>query len=193
MSAGLLTILLSIGITSPLATSPFWRIGLDGYPQQHAFQVLMNCLIGNPQSPYSHFCENAIAERVVLGSIEMRIAVDLDGELGRCAIEIDYVSGDYLLPPEMESAKSVVSERVPQDFLLRRHPVAQISCELQLLASHELVSGYFHLTPSPSLLERGIGLDFFQTLTSALAGSPRLKGEGLGERLRSRRLRFLRA
>ncbi len=115
----------------------------------------MNCLIGNPQSPYSHFCENAIAERVVLGSIEMRVAVDLDSEPGRCAIEIDYVSGDYLSSPEMVRTKGVVSERMPQDFLLRRHPAAQISCELQLLASHELVSGYFHLTPGPSPFWRG--------------------------------------
>jgi hypothetical protein len=115
----------------------------------------MNFLIANPQSPYSHFCENAIAEGVVLGSIEMRVAINLDGELGRCAIEIDYVSGDYLLSPEMERTKGVVSERMPQDFLLRRHPVAQISCELQLLASHELVSGYFHLTPGPSRFWRG--------------------------------------
>ncbi len=96
----------------------------------------MNFLITNPQSPYTRCCQSAIAERVVLGSMEVRVAVDLDGEPVRRAIEIDYVSGDYLLSPEMERTKRVVSERTPQDFLLRRHPPAEIFCEFQLLASH---------------------------------------------------------
>ena len=70
----------------------------------------------------------------------------------------------------MERTKSVVSERMPQDFLLRSHPPAQISCELQLLAGHKLVSGYFHLTPNPSPFWRGES-DGFKIFTSNHASS----------------------
>src|SRR5271156_3084432 len=98
----------------------------------------------------------------------------------------------------MERVKGVVSERMPEDFLLRRHRPAQISCALQFLASDELVSGYFHLTPwaplpfgegeSESAIRfplpvphrwRG-GIRISHMLSPS--GSPLQKGEVLGER-----------
>src|SRR5579862_3441381 len=65
----------------------------------------------------------------------------------------------------MKRTKGLLSERIPQDFLLRRHPPPQISGELKLLASHKLVSGYFHLSGSPSPFWRGES-DSFKIFTS---------------------------
>ena len=88
----------------------------------------------------------------------------------------------------MERTKGVLPERIPQGFLLRRHPPAQISCELKLLASHKLISGYFHPTPNPSPFGEENRIVSKSHVTPRLlspSGSPRLKGrpEGLGERL----------
>ena len=141
---------------------------------QHPVQIPIDLTITDPQSSYSHFQQRAIALRVVLDPIEMRVAVYLNSELRGRAIEIGHVSRDYLLSPEVKRIECVLSECVPQDFLLRRHPLAQISCELQLLAGHKLVAGYFHLSPNPTGLPfwRGESVSSkFQDLHAHLAPS----------------------
>src|SRR5258708_40375973 len=66
-----------------------------------------------------------------------------------------YVSVDYLLSPEIEAPKCVLSERMPQDCLLQSHLLAQNSCALELLATDKLVAAYLHPSPGPSPFWRG--------------------------------------
>ena len=61
----------------------------------------------------------------------MRGAVDLDGKTCRCAIEVENVGADWVLPAKSESGYMPAAENLPKQSFRQAHLRAQLSRSLE--------------------------------------------------------------
>ena len=73
----------------------------------------------------------------------MRGAVDLDGKTRRCAIEVENVGADWVLPAKSESGYMPAAENLPKQSFRQGHLRAQLS------RSFESQNWCAHLPPPP--------------------------------------------
>jgi hypothetical protein len=94
------------------------------------FAVLQNLIVPESENTKATTFEMVGTAQLVLVRRSMLAAVDFDNETMRKTDEVDDVSIDRLLTPELESLQLPASEQSPQRSLRIRHVAPEAACDL---------------------------------------------------------------